>query len=210
RGWTSMHFVTQTGKLGCVRLLLDHGADMFAKTNNGDTPLGQARKNHHEELVALLEKEAADIELRGIRETGLLQTITELKVENEKLTDVIKNQRDAREARTKAIVASKREHLREIDRLKFIINNYGRMLAEHGCNASVRVTALEGPVSCAHTSDVSDTELAEFKNLPLERRLSRRSTRSSVSSKTDLSVDRAMAVNQDSAPSSQADLGLTW
>ncbi len=42
-----------------VKLLLENGADVNAKDTNGRTTLGAARRNSHEDIVQLLEKEKA-------------------------------------------------------------------------------------------------------------------------------------------------------
>ncbi len=44
-GWAAIHEAVRGGHLDTVRYLVDHGADIGAKTNNYGTPLWWARKS---------------------------------------------------------------------------------------------------------------------------------------------------------------------
>ena len=68
------------GDEAVVKLLLEKGADLDSKDNNGRTPLSWAARNGHDALVKLLFEEGADLDpkdtlwldaaTRGPRRTG--------------------------------------------------------------------------------------------------------------------------------------------
>lgn len=50
-GRTPLHFAMENGELVVSALLLDHGADLFACDNKGETPLDAAACSHREHLL---------------------------------------------------------------------------------------------------------------------------------------------------------------
>ncbi len=66
-GQTALHHACQSGDVGCIRLLVERGADCNARTHSGDTPLTLLLKNNSRcdsALEALIEH-GADPVLRG-------------------------------------------------------------------------------------------------------------------------------------------------
>ena len=58
--WTPLHAASEGGHAGAVRVLLDHGARIDARLNDGRTPLHLASRNGHTKVVRLLlERRAA-------------------------------------------------------------------------------------------------------------------------------------------------------
>ena len=53
-GWTPLHKAAANGNLAEVKLLLSKGADRSVKYTDGNTALDIARKNKHEDIVAVL------------------------------------------------------------------------------------------------------------------------------------------------------------
>lgn len=53
-GWTALHKAAANGRLPEVILLLGNGADPHAKYKDGTLPVDLARKNQHEQIVAVL------------------------------------------------------------------------------------------------------------------------------------------------------------
>ncbi|GBG28900.1 Ankyrin repeat domain-containing protein 2 [Hondaea fermentalgiana] len=54
-GWAPLHFAAANGRLQAVKLLLEHGADVWIRTRtSGETPLHLAARNGHVRLVKLL------------------------------------------------------------------------------------------------------------------------------------------------------------
>src|SRR2546429_27864 len=56
-----LHGATKRGLGGVVRLLLEKGADVNAKTNYGETALHWASENGHEAMARLLLQKGADV-----------------------------------------------------------------------------------------------------------------------------------------------------
>ena len=54
RGWTFLHQLALAGSLASVKLLLEAGADVDAKTNDGKTALDLAKSLGWEKVIALL------------------------------------------------------------------------------------------------------------------------------------------------------------
>jgi ankyrin repeat protein len=55
-GWTPLHFAAREGRADAVAVLLDHGADINAKTASGATALQYASERRRDEVVELLRK----------------------------------------------------------------------------------------------------------------------------------------------------------
>jgi ankyrin repeat protein len=53
---TPLHAAARTGQKKAVELLIDKGADLNAKNENGVTPLQMASQNGHRSIVELLQK----------------------------------------------------------------------------------------------------------------------------------------------------------
>ena len=53
-GWTVLHLAVRAGDIQFVRLLLEHGADVNACDESGETPLQLGRREGHHEFVELL------------------------------------------------------------------------------------------------------------------------------------------------------------
>ena len=53
-GRTALHVASQAGHLAVVKLLLQHGADRSARSNNGGTPADKARSVGQTAIVRLL------------------------------------------------------------------------------------------------------------------------------------------------------------
>ena len=51
---TALHFAAKNGSAKCVRLLLDAGADLAATNASGDTPLAEAERYQHQQIIQLL------------------------------------------------------------------------------------------------------------------------------------------------------------
>jgi hypothetical protein len=88
------------GKIKNVRILLDAGADVNAKSGDGWTALIQASMRGHTEIVAMLLKKGADVNAKNIHGNTALQLAS-----NKGHTDIVellktyikhKNLRDAR------------------------------------------------------------------------------------------------------------------
>ena len=60
RGWTPLH--TAIGHIEIIRLLLQNGAEVNVKSNDGYTPLHYAAIRGHVEILHLLVENGADIE----------------------------------------------------------------------------------------------------------------------------------------------------
>ena len=57
-GQTPLYFAANNGSVSVVQVLLAHGADLTATDKNGLTALQVAQKNHHADVVALLQNPA--------------------------------------------------------------------------------------------------------------------------------------------------------
>ena len=55
-GWTALHYAAYNGILVACQLLLDHGADVNARNDQGNTPLCLAKAWVHEDVAKLLEE----------------------------------------------------------------------------------------------------------------------------------------------------------
>jgi hypothetical protein len=59
RGWTFLHLAALQGHAEVAELLIQSGADLNAKSNDGFTPLKIARDNRRSGVVAILQKYGA-------------------------------------------------------------------------------------------------------------------------------------------------------
>jgi hypothetical protein len=64
-GATALHLAAARGDLGCVRVLVGHGADLEARTNQGDTPIILASDRGHSECLKVLIEAGADVHASG-------------------------------------------------------------------------------------------------------------------------------------------------
>lgn len=69
-GWTPLHYAASGPDLAMVRLLLDRGAPIDARSPNGTTPLMMAARYGTEEAAALLLERGADASLRNQLDLG--------------------------------------------------------------------------------------------------------------------------------------------
>ncbi|KAL4885962.1 ankyrin repeat-containing domain protein [Aspergillus karnatakaensis] len=75
-GWTPLLRAANNGHNDVVRLLVQHGADIEAKTPQDDTPLTLAAARGHVDIVDFLIAKSADIEARNeYQRTALLATV---------------------------------------------------------------------------------------------------------------------------------------
>ena len=65
QGATPLHAAALTGNGDVAELLLDHRADVNARTNNGSTPLHYAAEKGHQEVAELLLTRGADVNAEG-------------------------------------------------------------------------------------------------------------------------------------------------
>lgn len=56
RGWTLLHSESLAGNVTSVKILIEHGADPTAKTNDGATPLDLARILGWDHVIDFLQK----------------------------------------------------------------------------------------------------------------------------------------------------------
>jgi ankyrin repeat protein len=60
-GWAALHYAAESGSLECVKLLIEHKAEVDATTDNIETPLHFAAQNNFYDIVKLLIDNKADI-----------------------------------------------------------------------------------------------------------------------------------------------------
>lgn len=58
--WSALHYAAASGSLKAVKILLDAGADINAKSANGTTPLMMAARENKEEVARFLLSKGAD------------------------------------------------------------------------------------------------------------------------------------------------------
>ncbi|KAI0269072.1 ankyrin repeat-containing domain protein, partial [Russula aff. rugulosa BPL654] len=58
-GFTPLHQASANGRIEIVRLLIEHGANVEAKNDEGETPLDVARVVQREEIIKLLSEHVA-------------------------------------------------------------------------------------------------------------------------------------------------------
>ena len=63
--WKPLHVASQQGHLGLVQLLLDHGADVFARSNEGRTALHMASEHGDPEILRFLISRGANPNARS-------------------------------------------------------------------------------------------------------------------------------------------------
>jgi ankyrin repeat protein len=65
-GYTPLHYAARAGHAAIVRMLLDGGGDVNARTRaGGATPLHRAANQGHQQVVQLLVERGADCQLQG-------------------------------------------------------------------------------------------------------------------------------------------------
>lgn len=62
-GWTPLHYSASTGQVDTTQMLLDHGAEVDARSSDGTTPLMMAAYSGSEAVVRLLLEAGADAHL---------------------------------------------------------------------------------------------------------------------------------------------------
>jgi ankyrin repeat protein len=78
KGWTAAHQAADFGRIACLRLLVDAGAQLEAKTTGrGSTPLYLAAQEGHAECCSLLLAKGSDANARttGMKTSALMQAI---------------------------------------------------------------------------------------------------------------------------------------
>jgi ankyrin repeat protein/cell division protein FtsB len=65
-GYTPLHWAVETGHVEIIRLLLQNGADVNAKSNVGHTPLHCSAWNGHVDILHLLVENGANLEVQNI------------------------------------------------------------------------------------------------------------------------------------------------
>jgi ankyrin repeat protein len=71
-GWAALHYAAESGSLECVKLLIEHKAEVDATTDNMETPLHFAAQNNFYHIVKLLIENKADINAKtNLNETAL-------------------------------------------------------------------------------------------------------------------------------------------
>ena len=66
-GWTLLHFTAQAGKLDYVEYLIDHGADIDAQDNDGNSPFMLACLSNRVDVYKYLHDKGADINIQTKR-----------------------------------------------------------------------------------------------------------------------------------------------
>ncbi len=56
RGWTMLMEAARGGSLPTVQMLLAHGASVAARSQDGETALGEAERLHRPDIAALIKK----------------------------------------------------------------------------------------------------------------------------------------------------------
>ena len=74
--WTPLHFACHAGILDVVEYLLEHGADLEARTLNEATPLMRAIEASKPELVQYLIDRGAKVQVENRKGNGLLLFIS--------------------------------------------------------------------------------------------------------------------------------------
>ncbi|KAF1964449.1 ankyrin, partial [Bimuria novae-zelandiae CBS 107.79] len=72
-GYTALHYTSTRRERECVRLLLAHGADIDAKTSASWTSLMEACHHGHGEVVGILLRARANVEMEDVEGRTALQ-----------------------------------------------------------------------------------------------------------------------------------------
>jgi ankyrin repeat protein len=76
-GWTALHNAAAWGSVGYVHVLLEHGADVEARDENGDTPTTLASGYGQLECLKVLIEARADVQARRIDEAQAIHFASE-------------------------------------------------------------------------------------------------------------------------------------
>ena len=68
QGLTPLYRAVYEGKVGLTHLLLQYGADVEARDNNGETALHLAARKNHSEIAALLFEHGANANAENIKD----------------------------------------------------------------------------------------------------------------------------------------------
>lgn len=61
--WTALHYASFNGHLEAIQTLIDHGANVDARDNDGATPCHYATDNCQNEAILLLAANGADVNM---------------------------------------------------------------------------------------------------------------------------------------------------
>ena len=63
-----MHEGAISGRIDILQLLLDHGAEINSVADNGETPLAEAIRGKHDDVVAWMKTKGAVVGIQVIKE----------------------------------------------------------------------------------------------------------------------------------------------
>jgi ankyrin repeat protein len=64
--WSALHYAAQNGSLDCVKLLIEHRAEIDATTNKNETALFMATKHNHPDIVAFLAENNCHLQAKAL------------------------------------------------------------------------------------------------------------------------------------------------
>ncbi len=65
-GWTALHYAADSGSLECVKLLIEHKANINATTNKNETALFLATKRNHLDIVEYLAENNCMLQTKAV------------------------------------------------------------------------------------------------------------------------------------------------